>query len=460
MKLKKYLQFINESINNSIYWIDKEQIEDIFRNILDEGYIMNIDSNIFFGYYGYSNRDRKLYDDNKNLEDLVLFDIEEEDVILIGESYHPGYRITLITGQYKSDDDLTDEFKSAISQLKGEDYIIGFVLDDEDKTNLENIHLYKGSIITWIPEVPNKPFTTKQDEMVDGDIYMSSSKIDIIIYQSESIELNAKNLAEIYNWKCDKIENNNIYCHVDIDAMARSILSRNSYERWGKILESGSLDEFNYYGDEYEPEIISLFEYELDKDNKILLVKALIKELGGLESTLKELEDSDISKELVGKSEDEVIEILLKERFLRAINQLGKNSDIINSVRQTVGEWSAQAHCSQNWEDLIDEFDEVVSNVTEYKKIEKELEKYYRKKGSEERIYYKTMVTHYEIPFDIKWILDYAKPLKGYSLDSIFYEWCSDEYLDYNLNPNFKDYGHVDSKELNKEIKSIINYYV
>jgi hypothetical protein len=68
------------------------------------------------------------------------------------------------------------------------------------------------------------------------------------------------------------------------------------------------------------------------------------------------------------------------------------------------------------------------------------------------------MVTHYELPFQDKWILEYGKSLKGYSLDSLFIEWCSDDYTNYELKPHFKDWGDVDSGELNKEIASILRY--
>jgi hypothetical protein len=99
--------------------------------------------------------------------------------------------------------------------------------------------------------------------------------------------------------------------------MARRILSSSDYKRWGSILEGGELDIGDYYGDGYYPEIDSMFQYTLNGENRVLLVRSIIKELGGLESTLNELEDEEIYEELVGKSEDEVIQILLKERFLR-----------------------------------------------------------------------------------------------------------------------------------------------
>ena len=458
MRLKKYLQFIKESVkNDSMYWIDEQEIKDIFRYVTDEGYLLSI-TKVFFGHYGYSNN--KLYDPNKNPEDekLLMFDISQDDVIISGENYCPGYKIEIVKSQHKGDD-VTDEFQSAISQLKGEGYIVDTIEDEDGKTNLENIHLISGSIITWIPESPGKPFTINQDEMVDGDIYISSAELVILIHQPEEVKFTEKMLAEAYDWTCDRIEGDKIYCHVEIDDMARAILSSNDYKRWTKILESGELDIGDYYGDGYYPEINSMFQYTLDKDNRILLVKALIKELGGLESAIKNLIDEDNTYEsLVGKSEDEVIDFLLKQRFTSGIERLSNDSEIIGTVRETIADWERQAHCDQNWNDLISEFDEVVSNVTEYTKLEKEVEKYYRKKDTNERVYYKTTVTHYELPFQDKWILDYGKSLKGYSLTNLFEEWCSDEYLDYKLEPHFKDWGDVDSKDLNKEIASILNY--
>lgn len=462
MRLKKYLQFIKESANNdSMYWIDEQKIKDIFQYIVDEEYALSI-TKVFFGYYGYS--DNKFYNPNKNPEDdkLLMFDVSEDDVVLRGESYYPGYRIAIVKSQYKGGD-VTDEFQSAISQLKGEGYVVDTIEDEDGKTNLENIHLDRGSIITWIPEKPGSPISNNPDEMSDGDIYISSAELVILIHQPEEVKFTEKMLAEAYDWKCDKIEGDSIYCHIEIDDMARAILSSNDYKRWGSILEGGELDIGDYYGEGYYPEINSMFQYTLDKDNRILLIKALMQELGGLESTVKELIDNDNTYEsLSSKSEDEVIDFLLKERFLNGVKKLSRDSEIMGSVRETIADWERQAHCDQNWKDLISEFDECVSEVTEYTKFEKEVEKYYLRNipGTEnkEKVYYKTNSTHYEIPFQDKWILDYGKSLRGYSLDALFMEWCSDDYTNYELKPNFKDWGDVDSKDLNKEIASILKY--
>ncbi len=130
----------------------------------------------------------------------------------------------------------------------------------------------------------------------------------------------------------------------------------------------------------------------------------------------------------------------------------------MSTVRETIADWERQAHCDANWDELISEFDEIVSDVTEYTKLEKEVDKYYMKKDTREKVWYKSVVTHYEIPFQDKWIEEYGKSLRGYSLDALFQEWCSDEYLDYKLEPRFNDWGDVDSDALNKEIISILNY--
>lgn len=463
MRLKRYLQFIKESLgDNSMYWIDEEQIKDIFQYVTDEGYPLSI-TKVFFGNYGItSGYSGKFYDPSKSSEDdrLILFDTNDDDVVLSGQSYNPGWRISIVKGQY-SGDDVTDEFRSAISQLKGEGYIIDTIEDKEGKTNLENIHLLNGSIITWISEIPNKPFTTNQDEMSDGDIYTSSDELSLLVHQSEKIKLTEKMLAEIYEWECDRIEVDKIYCHVDIDDMAVSILSRSDYERWGKTLGNESIDIDYYSSDGYYPDINSVFQ-SLKTETAKLLVSSMIKELGGLESLLIKLSENEIHKSLVDKVEDEVIDMLIKERFYRGLGKLSEESEIMDLVRETISDWEREAHCDKNWIELISEFDDIVSEVADYnKKFDKEVEKHYFRQipGTEnkEKVYYKTNVAHYELPFQDKWIEDYGKSLKGYSLDTLFQEWCSDSYQSYKLEPRFSDWGDVDSEDLNSEIMSILN---
>ena len=38
MRLKKFFDFINESVNSDMYWVSEENIKDIFQSLIDEGF--------------------------------------------------------------------------------------------------------------------------------------------------------------------------------------------------------------------------------------------------------------------------------------------------------------------------------------------------------------------------------------------------------------------------------------
>jgi len=99
--------------------------------------------------------------------------------------------------------------------------------------------------------------------------------------------------------------------------MADNLLSRRS--SYKDTLVYGT-DYDNYESHYYQPDIDSLFRYDLKKENEILAIKALIKELGGLEEFIKECDNENLE----GKSEDEIINFLLKERFYSTLEQLCK----------------------------------------------------------------------------------------------------------------------------------------
>ena len=460
--IKKYLEFILESVDNKsdIYWIKEEEIKDIFQNIIDEGYIINIDK-VFVGYSGYSNGD--IYNES---ESEITFDINNDDVIFSGNKYFPAYRISIIidiTNKPKlhsnnaininnNSNNYTNEFESAISQLKGQDYITSLIDDDDEdirKANIKDIHLIDGYIITWIPESPGKKFPNSKDDIDYNDVYISSAQIIILSHQSESIEVNEVMLAEIYNWECDKIEDGKIYTHVEIDDMARYLLSRASYENWGKILENNGEDLYdNYHSGDYTPDVNSIFQYFLNQENEILAIKCMIKEHSGLEEFIKECNKS----ELIGKTEDEVIDFLRKERYHNTIENL--DSEVIREISEIISDWERSAHCDKNLEEIYEAFDEIVEKENiEYTKFYKEVDKWYNS-GSEKKSY-KENVLHYELRFDNRWIEHFGK-VSG-DLKDVFAQWCNDQWFNYDLDPSFSDSGDVDNVVLNKEIKSMLD---
>lgn len=435
--IKNWNQFITESID---YWLDTSDIEEIFLVLKDEGYGISVKKTVF----------------QESKSGKVEFLNPNSDVITLSE-YYPGYHIVIEKSSHKTDD-VTPEFKSIISHLKKEGYIIQNVWDEEDETSVENLHFVKGSIITWIPERSGKPLTYKHEELEDGDIYVSSASIAILIYQPEKVKITSKDLAELYNWLNYTVEGDDIFCELDIEDMADYLLSRRS--SWKDQLVNG-IDYDNYWNSEYQPDIQSLFQYDLKKENEILAVKALIKELGGLEEFIKECDNENLE----GKSEDEIINFLLKERFYSTLEPLCKESEIIGEIRQTIADWKSQAHCEQNQEDLENEFDRIISREgIEFTKSRKEGKRYYYRKiagtDRKEKVYYDEIIWFYKVKFQERWITDYGNILPNYSLSFVFKEWCSECYFENNLNPHFKDWGYVDREALNREIGAILKNYL
>ena len=440
--IKRWLQFIKESNH---YWLDTDDVKDAFISLQDEGYSIKVNKAVFLA------------------DDKITWLNPQDDIISLNPEYYFGFQIFIEKSREKTDD-LTLDFKSAINYLKGEGYEIQKIWDEEDPTSVDNLHFVKGSIITWIPEKEDKPlpegeFIGFEDNFEDGDIYVNSVEIGIYIYQPEKVDIVAKDLAEIYNWSDYTTDSSgNIYCELDIEDMADYLLSRRS--SWKDQLVNG-IDYDNYGSHYYQPDIQSLFQYKLKKENEVLAIQVIIKELGGLEEFIKECDNENLE----GKSEEEVINFLLKERYYRTIEPLCKNSEIIGEIRQTIAEWESQAHCDQNQKDLEKEFDRIIGREgIEFSKSRKEGKRYYYRKipgtDRKEKVYYDEIVWFYQVKFEERWISDYGKALTGYSLKNVFGEWCSDCYFENELNPHFSDWGDVDREALNKEIGGILKNYL
>ena len=378
------------------HWLETDDVKDAFISLQDEGYSISVNKEIFLA------------------DDKITWLNPQDDIISLTPEYYFGFQILIEKSREKTDD-VTLDFKSAINYLRNEGFEIEKVWDDEDVTQVD--------------------------------------------YQPEKVDIVAKDLAEIYNWSGYTTDSSgNIYCELDIEDMADYILSRKS--SYKDELVNG-IEEGNYYSSEYQPDIANLFNYSLRKENEILAVKALIKELGGLEEFIKGCDNENLE----GKSEEEVINFLLKERFYSTLEPLCKDSEIIGDIRQTIGDWESQAHCERNQEDLEKEFDRLISREgIEFTKSRKEGKRYFYRKipgtDRKEKVYYDEIVWFYQVKFEERWISDYAKSMCGYSLKSVFGEWCSDCYFENSMNPHFSDWGDCDDEALNKEIGGILKNYL
>jgi hypothetical protein len=441
--IKKYLQFISESIKEQIeektLWkLSEDDINDYMLEITDAGYFVSVQ-------FGFSEKvKRGAY---KNGEWVETEKDVFTDKVKAGDKVIPSYWISIHEGhKIIKNDDVTSTFQFACS-----------IIAEEANAEI-SIHDADGNIgdIDGI-EIKGGLFFTDNWNSSEPELLEANDYIAIFAQSKETIEFTEEDLVKYYNWSDAIIKEGKVYVEVNLEDMSDIMLSRKS--SYKDILVKGEENMYdNYYGSDYQPDIPSMIQYTLTKENNHLLIKAMIKEIGGLENLISENEN------LEGKTEEEVIEFLLKERFYETLKQLCKNSEICQEVRQTIGDWEMNAHVDSNYQSILDEFDEIVEKEFTYTKEKREVTKYYTTKdadGNQTRKEYQEIDTFYTIPYSNDWIdNEDADRLKDNSLFDIFKDWCGEQYFTYEMDPNFSDYGDVDSKALNQEIKGDLERYL
>lgn len=435
MKLKRYIQFIKESIKEkieekSLWKLDEDDIREYLIDLTDAGYLITVG-------FGFCEK-VKIHNYNKPTTEKDVY----TEKVKSGDSVKPSYWIQIETGRSVNNDDVTSALQfahSIISEQANADIVI---CDADGNLELDGIQVKGGLFIN----------TESEDDYsgTEAELYIA-----FFVKQKDTVEISEVDLMEYYGWEVDEVKNGHLYLHIDLENMCDIILDRK--DRWKDILVGGMQDGFwdNYDTWNYQPDFNSLLQYTLDKDNEVLLVKSLIKEVGGLEDLIGHIGDEcsdEAYKNVKGKSEEEVIQFLLKERFYDTLKQLCKNSNIYqDEVANTVADWEMNAHADANFDELERAFDDIVGKEFEYSKIKKEVES----KG------YKLEKEFYVIPFSNDWLEDIdSENLYVKNLKDVFDEWCGHQYFTYEIKPYFSDYGNVDNKKLNSEIKGNLERYL
>ena len=435
MKLKRYIQFIKESIKEkieekSLWKLDEDDIHEYLIDLTDAGYLITVG-------FGFCEK-VKIHNYNKPTTEKDVY----TEKIKSGDSVRPAYWIQIETGRSVNNDDVTPALQFAHSIISEQANADVTICDADGNLELDGIQVKGGLFIN----------TESEDDYsgTEAELYIA-----FFVKQKDTVEISKVDLMEYYGWEVDEVKNGNLYLHIDLEDMCDIMLDRK--DSWKDILVGGMQDGFwdHYYGSNYQPDFNSLLQYTLDKDNEVLLVKSLIKEVGGLEDLIGHIGDEcsdEAYKNVKGKSEEEVIQFLLKERFYDTLKQLCKNSDIYqDEVANTVADWEMNAHADANFDELERAFDDIVGKEFEYSKIKKEVES----KG------YKLEKDFYVIPFSNGWIEDIdSENLYVKNLKDVFDEWCGQQYFTYEIKPHFSDYGNVDSKKLNSEIKGNLERYL
>lgn len=435
MKLKRYIQFIKESIKEkieekSLWKLDEDDIREYLIDLTDAGYLITVG----FGFC-------ETWTERRYNKPTTEKDVYTEKV-KSGDSVRPAYWIQIETSRSVNNDDVTSALQFAHSIISEQSNADVAICDADGNLELDGIQVKGGLFIN----------TESEDDYsgTEAELYIA-----FFVKQKDTVEISKVDLMEYYGWEVDEVKNGNLYLHIDLEDMCDIMLDRK--DSWKDILVGGMQDGFwdHYYGSNYQPDFNSLLQYTLDKDNEVLLVKSLIKEVGGLENLIGHIGDEcsdEAYKNVKGKSEEEVIQFLLKERFYDTLKQLCKNSDIYqDEVANTVADWEMNAHADANFDELERAFDDIVGKEFEYSKIKKEVES----KG------YKLEKDFYVIPFSNGWIEDIdSENLYVKNLKDVFDEWCGQQYFTYEIKPHFSDYGNVDSKKLNSEIKGNLERYL
>ena len=448
MKLKKYIQFIKESIKEDIeegtLWkLTEDDITDYMLEITDAGYYVSVE-------FGFCEKVKQHHYNRPSVEKDVF-----TEKVKSGDEVTPAYWIKIDKSDRVKNDDVTSTFQFACSII-AEEANAEISINDADGNlgDIDGIEIKGGLFYT-------DNWNSGEPELLETDSYIA-----IFAKSKETVTFTQENLVEYYNWTDAIIKDGNIYVEVNLEDMSDIMLSRSS--NYKDILVKGEEDMYdNYYGSDYQPDIPSMIQYTLTKENNNLLIKSMIKEVGGLESMINHIGDEcsdEVYESVKGKSEEEVIEFLLNERFYETLKQLCKNSEICQEIRQTIGDWEMNAHVDSNYQSILDEFDEVVESEFTYTKERREVTKHYTSKdaeGNQTRREYQELDTFYKIPYNNDWIdNEDADRLKGNSLFDIFKEWCGEQYFTYEMKPNFSDYGDVNSVALNKDLKSDLERYL
>ena len=447
MKLKRYIQFVKESLKEkieekSLWKLDEDQIRDYFIDFEDAGYLLTVEfgfvEEITKHYYNRPSEQKEIYTEK----------------VTSGENVRPAYWIRIEKSSSVNSEDITDSLKFVYSILKSESDA-DITLHDADTDVDINTTVIKGGIF----------INTEPDDDKSGE--EAESYLALFVKQKESVKITPKDLVEFYGWNVEVEKEGQLWAEIDLEDLADFILSsRSDYK---DSLVKGQEHMWDYYDiSGYYPDIISTFNYGLDEENQVLVVKSIIKELGGYEQTINHIGDecdNQIYEDVKDMTEEELIKYLLSERFYKTIEQLANHSEVLQEIRDTIANFEMSAHCDDNYDEIVSNFDSIVSDELEqYEKVVKEVTKYYTTKdaeGNQVRREYKTDVTYYQFPYSNDWIKEVDSDyLYSKDIDDLFRDWVREQNIDRNLNPRISDYGDVNKSEMNKDIKAYLTRYL
>lgn len=364
------------------------------------------------------------------------------DILSTGKQT-PAYCLSISKGDDGQYVDLTDALK----------FLKGIV---EDELNLECILMNDISEL-WFDIVELDKIIIENGSIYNGDIELEF--LNVVFLSKEDVNVNAVDICEYYDWEYTisddeargenlvKIIDGMMYVRKDQDDLTYVGKNSNNYNSL-ELLINGIEDSYNWEGN---IDTDSLIKYHLNDDALKHLIKKIISDNGGLESFLNEYSDeSDL--DLEGKSEEEVIDLILNERFKSTLEVICEDNDTVDEIRRDYDSWEAQARVDKFEDNLQKDFDKILSNSFTFVKDEYKTEW----EGGNNKWYH---MYRYWIMIESKFIDDlfikdewYKSDFDSCGVTALPAEWFEKNGDEETLDTRDPDYGDVDTDDFSNEM--------
>lgn len=365
----------------------------------------------------------------------------------INEDVYPGYEIIFNIKDFDKVEKSDYLEIVELGELLNIDFDIRFIVYTSYGT-VDTIYDFK-KLTNYIFRFSNNNYMSENVVLTDFSIALT---------YKEPVRFKATELAKLYDWKPDWVIDDNIYASIEKSELVDTYITSDNAALLGD-------DPYEYtssyhLGIDYEPDINFLLNYDLSQDNIELLIKAFIKEIGWDEiynNSSDELEQENI------KTPEELLSFFKKSTYKKEWIYLIENililhdSEILNEVKQIVGDHKRSAAETQVIKDAEDELENMLNKDFDDFKIKENKIKVPYKVGEEEKYYDSTSQTYY-FKFDNRW-LEVLDDYWNLSLQELLNEYLANERQD--LKPYYKDYyGSEDQESIDSDVKHLLKNFL
>lgn len=433
--VKGFKAFIN--IKESVeFWskdLDYDDFYDYLRELIDEGFE---EIEITKGFVDCLNPPKKVEGDPNQLK---LFPTDEleigDDLVGDSESYKdedeyivlpglicPAYKIHIEESD-SSEGNFTDVLNFFRKIVLSDHRLQTSILVDDEAIDFQYIKIEDGQF--HVLEYPGKDG--------DDDSYTTHDSIDLIVMSVDPVEFKMKDVAEYYKWRHYEVgSDGSIYFKASLSDMANIVCYNSTQE---SIISGDNMYEDTYYEGEY-PNTDSLIRYYLTPEAEKMLAMCVIRELGGVKN-IDGLEDM---------TEDGAIQFLTNDNYRKKFVEIAEDFELCDDLKSLYSNYDSDAKMTANYNELFNEFEEVLDKHFDYK--------------------YNSEEQEYTIGFKQDWMTSLINDwsfesdyFRNEDPESIMREWFMQESNSEELSPRYSE-GDVSVNKFSSEAISYMKHYL